>query len=72
VAEHAGITKQAMGEVVSDLEGIGYLERISDPSDRRAKLLRLMARGRKAQATGLSILDDIEREWAERYGERRF
>jgi DNA-binding MarR family transcriptional regulator len=71
VAEQAGITKQALGELASDMERLGYLERVPDPTDRRAKLLRLTGHGRAAQAAGLAILDDIEAEWAERYGAER-
>jgi DNA-binding MarR family transcriptional regulator len=71
VAEKAGITKQAMGELATDMERLGYLERVPDPTDKRAKLLRLTDRGRTAQATGFAILDDIEAQWAERYGADR-
>jgi DNA-binding MarR family transcriptional regulator len=71
VAEQAGITKQAMGELATDMERLGYLERVPDPTDRRAKLLRLTERGHAAQAAGFAILDGIEAEWGERYGAAR-
>jgi DNA-binding MarR family transcriptional regulator len=53
------------------MEQLGYLERAPDPTDKRAKLLRLTERGREAQAAGFAILDDIEAQWAERYGAER-
>lgn len=48
LAEKAGITKQAMSELVIDLEGLGYLMRTPDPSDRRAKLIGFTDKGRAA------------------------
>ena len=69
LAERAMITKQAVGEAVSDLERLGYVVREPDPADRRAKIIRLTERGAAAQATGRQVIDSIEREWAERFGE---
>ncbi|MBA2367129.1 MAG: MarR family transcriptional regulator [Actinobacteria bacterium] len=37
LAERASVTKQAIGEVVSDLEGKGLVHRVPDPEDGRAK-----------------------------------
>jgi DNA-binding MarR family transcriptional regulator len=71
LAERAHMTKQSVGEVTSDLEQRGYVERIPDPGDGRAKIIRLTDRGRDAQALGRALIDDIEREWAERFGEER-
>ena len=71
LAERAHMTKQSVGEVASDLEQRGYVERVPDPSDGRAKIIRLTERGRNAQAIGRGLIDDIEREWAERFGAER-
>ncbi len=71
LAELAGMTKQAVGEAVSDLERLGYAERIADPSDGRAKIIRLTERGSEAQQTGFCIIADIEAEWVQRYGADR-
>jgi DNA-binding MarR family transcriptional regulator len=68
LADQAHTTKQAMGEIVSDLERLGYAERVADPSDGRAKLVRLTHSGRRAQALGFSIIDDIEARWAREHG----
>jgi DNA-binding MarR family transcriptional regulator len=65
------MTKQSVGEVTSDLEQRGYLERIADPNDGRAKIIRLTAHGREAYDFGRRLIDELEREWAERYGEER-
>ncbi len=71
LAERANMTKQTVGEVTSDLERMGYLERVPDPTDGRAKIIRLTDRGLEAQAIGRRLIDEIEAEWAERYGEER-
>jgi DNA-binding MarR family transcriptional regulator len=71
LAERACMTKQTVGEVASDLEKLGYVERVPDPSDGRAKIIRLTERGREAHAIGRGLIDDIERDWAERFGAER-
>ncbi len=69
LAECANMTKQSVGEVTTDLERRGYLERVADPHDRRAKIIRLTTRGRHAYTVGRRLIDELEMEWADRYGE---
>jgi DNA-binding MarR family transcriptional regulator len=69
LAERAGLTKQAVGEAVAELERLGYLERVPDPNDRRAKIIKLTPRGLEAVVTGRRLFAEIEREWAEEVGE---
>jgi DNA-binding MarR family transcriptional regulator len=71
LAASSGLSKQAVGEVVDDLERLGYAERAADPQDRRAKVIRLTKRGAEAQSTALGIFTDMERNWSERYGAER-
>jgi DNA-binding MarR family transcriptional regulator len=71
LAESSGLTKQAVGEVVADLEQLGYVERAPDPGDGRAKLIRLTERGGEARQTAIEIFGEIEREWEERFGAER-
>ena len=71
LAERAGMTKQAVGELVTDLQALGYVERVPDPSDGRAKIVRLTERGREAHRAALEAFAAIESDWAERLGERR-
>ena len=71
LADRAGLTKQAVGEVADDLERLGYVERIPDPLDRRAKIIRLTKRGWDAQEAAQRIFADIERRWAAEVGERQ-
>jgi DNA-binding MarR family transcriptional regulator len=71
LARRARMTKQSVGEVTTDLEHRGYVERVPDPSDGRAKIIRLTDRGHDAQTLGQDFIDEIEREWAERFGAER-
>src|SRR5690349_19404406 len=47
VAERAGVTKQAMGQVAKELEARGYIRRVTDPNDKRGVLLHFTERGQK-------------------------
>jgi DNA-binding MarR family transcriptional regulator len=71
LAEHACMTKQSCGELVDDLVKLGYVERIPDPEDRRAKLIRLTERGKEAQRFGFGLFRELEQRWAERFGPER-
>ncbi|HWC49510.1 MAG TPA: MarR family winged helix-turn-helix transcriptional regulator [Solirubrobacterales bacterium] len=71
IAELAGMTKQSVGEVVDDLVVRGYVQRIPDPGDKRAKLICLTERGEQAQATGFGLFAEVEKEWIKRYGAER-
>jgi DNA-binding MarR family transcriptional regulator len=72
LADRSGLTKQAVGEAVADLERLGYVERIPDPADGRAKIIRLSERGREAAAVAEEIFEDIERRFAAEVGDERF
>jgi DNA-binding MarR family transcriptional regulator len=69
LADRSRLTKQAVGEAVAELERKGYLERVPDPVDGRAKIIKLTERGREAALTGRRLFAEIEREWAEQLGE---
>jgi DNA-binding MarR family transcriptional regulator len=71
LAEGARMTKQAVGEAVADLERKGYLERVPDPLDGRARIIRLTERGHSGVEAADRHFADIEREWGERFGEER-
>ena len=62
LAERAAMTPQAMGELVDDLASLGYVERVADPSDRRAKLIVLTDLGFEALQAALDAILDIEAE----------
>jgi DNA-binding MarR family transcriptional regulator len=71
LAERSGMTKQAFGEHVANVEALGYVERVADPQDGRAKLVVPTPRGREALILGRQVFADLEREWAEAIGVER-
>ena len=62
LAERAQMTPQAMGELVDDLATRGYLERVPDPRDRRAKLIVLTDLGYDALQAAFDTIIGIEAE----------
>jgi DNA-binding MarR family transcriptional regulator len=72
LAARAGMTHQSMGELVSALEQRGYLERRSDPSDGRVRLVVLSEKGRAAARLAVREIAAIEAAWLERVGASGF
>jgi DNA-binding MarR family transcriptional regulator len=72
LAERAGLSKQAMNQLLRSLEGYGYIERSDDPSEGRARTVNFTERGRAAYARIHDILRDIEREWSAELGPTDF
>ena len=71
LAERAQITKQSMAELVAHLERHGYVERVPDPTDRRAKLVRATARGQELYAIAREFVAELEAQWTKRLGARK-
>ena len=72
LAERSGLTKQSVGEAVADLERLDFVERVSDPADGRAKIIRLTPHGREALSASQDIFADIEGRFAAEVGEERY
>lgn len=72
LAERAGVSRQAMNQLLGSLEGAGYIVRTDDPEDGRARLVHFTERGRAAYAKILEILRGVEREWRAELGAARF
>jgi DNA-binding MarR family transcriptional regulator len=66
LAEKAGVTKQAMSELVIDLERLGYLERTPDPHDGRAKLIAFTDKGRAAVDAAMRAFEQMDGALGER------
>jgi DNA-binding MarR family transcriptional regulator len=60
LAAGANMTPQSMGEIVNELEELGYVIRQPDPRDRRAKLITLTPRGQAAVEAGETTISGIE------------
>lgn len=67
LAARAGLSHPSMIELVAAMEGLGYVERVPDPSDGRARLVRLTPAGRALQRQALTELADIEQNWLARF-----
>jgi len=72
LAQRAGMSKQAMNQLLRSLEAIGYLARSDAPDEGRARIVRLTKRGRAAYAKIHEILRDIEHEWSVELGPKHF
>lgn len=68
LAGAAGLSKQAMGELVEDLVGKGYFDKVPDPTDGRAKLIVWAERGEQAHRATMEVFGGLEQELAERLG----
>jgi DNA-binding MarR family transcriptional regulator len=72
LAERAGMSKQAMNQLLRSLEALGYIVRCDAPDEGRARIIRFTKRGRAAYSKVYDILRDIEREWSTELGPKRF
>jgi DNA-binding MarR family transcriptional regulator len=68
LADQARITKQSAGFLVEQLETHGYVERVPDPTDRRARLVRLTPRADKVVAVANAAVEQALTEWADHVG----
>jgi DNA-binding MarR family transcriptional regulator len=71
LAGKARITKQSMGELVEQLALRGYVERVPDPEDGRARRIRITPLGRKLSRMARKRVRDVEADWSRRIGAKR-
>jgi DNA-binding MarR family transcriptional regulator len=71
LARRARMSRQAMGELVEDLERLGYVTRRPDPRDGRAKQVTLTKKGAAAINDGIAAVVDLEARWAKMLGPER-
>lgn len=71
LAEAAQVTKQTAGFLVDQLEKAGYVERVPDPADGRARLVRVTEKAKSAVPVANEELARIEAEWERHIGKRR-
>jgi DNA-binding MarR family transcriptional regulator len=72
VAERLGITKQSVNQAIRDLEAGGYLTLEADPTDGRARVIRLTTKGRRVHALAYDVALSFEQAIAQQLGQRRF
>ena len=72
LAERAGMSRQAINQLLRSLEGYGYVERADAPDEGRARTVHFTKRGRAAYAKVVDILRGIERDWSGELGPADF
>lgn len=68
LAEQAQVTKQTAGFLVDQLEKAGWVERVADPDDKRARLVRITDKGQRAVPVASNVVAEVEAEWTEHLG----
>lgn len=63
LAQRAGMTKQGMGKLVAELEAQGLVERVPDPTDGRAQLVRFTDDGLAFLQVGIDVVQALESEY---------
>jgi DNA-binding MarR family transcriptional regulator len=71
LADSFAVSRQAIAQMIHSLEANGYVERIVDPGDARAKLICLTAKGRAALRVVRASAQRLERAWQDRIGAAR-
>ena len=71
LAEEAQITKQSMGYLIDQLERQGYVERVPDQRDGRARRVCLTPRGMEIMAVARQVVSAVEEEWSLILGQER-
>lgn len=69
LAQRAGVSKQAMGQLVADLAQRGYIERVPDPNDGRASLVKFTEQGWQFLQDAYHVKRAIEAEYTAILGE---
>src|SRR3984893_2875573 len=72
LAEQAQMSKQSAGVLVDQLERFGYVRRVSDPADGRARLIVFEERGQRAAEIAMATSAKILAEWKAYLGTRNF
>ena len=68
LAEQAQVTKQTASLLVAALEETGLVERVPDPTDGRARLIRFTRKGQVARERARDVVTGVEREWNDHLG----
>jgi DNA-binding MarR family transcriptional regulator len=71
LAEQAQITKQSAGFLVEALEKAGYVRRVPDPTDARARLVQIAPRGQRGVDAARQVVEDVVAEWTRHLGAER-
>lgn len=70
LADSLGMTQQGASKQITDLEHLGYVERVEDDDDERIRYVQLTAAGQEMLDAGRRARAEIERALVERVGQR--
>lgn len=70
LAEQARVTKQTASFLVDQMEKAGYVERVPDPTDARARLVRMSPKGEAVVRVARATEAEVEAEWTAHLGKR--
>jgi DNA-binding MarR family transcriptional regulator len=71
LAEQAQVTKQTAGFLVDQLERAGWVERVADPTDKRARLICVSSRAKEALPIANAAVAKVSAEWEAHLGKQR-
>ncbi|MGD1108951.1 MAG: MarR family transcriptional regulator [Mycobacterium sp.] len=71
LADRLRVSRQAVAQAVTALERHGYVTRLPDPVDARARIIELTPRGRQALRVMRANALDLEKRWQQVLGEQR-
>jgi DNA-binding MarR family transcriptional regulator len=71
LAAAAQLPKQTVGSIINQLEGAGYVKRVRDPEDARARLVTITPLGRQLVEISLPVVRETEAIWRAHLGPAR-
>jgi DNA-binding MarR family transcriptional regulator len=71
LARAAQVSKQTLGSIVDQLQKAGYVRRVPDPADARARLVVITDLGRELVELSLPVVREIEERWRNHLGPAR-
>ena len=71
LADRLRVSRQAVAQAITGLERHGYVNRVPDPLDARARIIELTPRGRQALRVMRSNAIDLEKRWEKTLGRQR-
>lgn len=72
IAVTARLSKQATNDMLRQLERLGYIERHPDPSDGRARIIRLSPRGHELDKAVWAAGRNVEEGWRTQFGAKEW
>ncbi|MBP7705042.1 MAG: MarR family transcriptional regulator [Caulobacter sp.] len=72
LARNLGVTRQAISQMLSDMEKRGLVEVKVDPDDKRARIVDFSPETEALRGLGTKVLRDLEKTLGERIGKARF